>query len=190
MFYFEKGRVLWFQSLFREFTVSYKIRIRLLGHVYHFSLLICYPYSFNFFFSFLFVITWAVAFFCSKQMAPASYGTTLEKVFQQFQVSTKFDWMHISSCNLREKSVNHRSSIKCNLSQTISHLKSNNLNYVDGLYLKYLNISWYCWACCVDTFPFTSINNRKLYLSLNNTAKKYCGSDLKETRLVLKPRKN
>ena len=42
-----KGRVLWFQSLFREFTLTYKIRIRLLSRVYHFSLLICYPYSFN-----------------------------------------------------------------------------------------------------------------------------------------------
>ena len=40
-----KGRVLWFQSLFREFTLTYKIRIRLLSRVYHFSLLICYPYS-------------------------------------------------------------------------------------------------------------------------------------------------
>ena len=41
-----KGRVFWFQSLFREFTQCYKIRNRLLGQVYHFSLLICYPYSF------------------------------------------------------------------------------------------------------------------------------------------------
>ena len=42
----EKGRVLWFQSLFREFTLCCKIRIGLLGEVYHFSLLICYPSSF------------------------------------------------------------------------------------------------------------------------------------------------
>ena len=41
----EKGRVLWFQSLFREFTLCYKIRNRFLSRVYHFSLLICYPYS-------------------------------------------------------------------------------------------------------------------------------------------------
>ena len=33
------------QSLFRKFTLSYKIRIRLLGQVYHLSFLICYPYS-------------------------------------------------------------------------------------------------------------------------------------------------
>ena len=44
--FLEKGRVLWFQSLFSEFTLCYKIRNRLLGQVYHFSLLICYPYSF------------------------------------------------------------------------------------------------------------------------------------------------
>ena len=46
MDFLEKGRVLWFQSLFREFTLCYKIRIRLLGWVCHISLLICYPYSF------------------------------------------------------------------------------------------------------------------------------------------------
>ena len=45
MDFLKKGRVVLFESLFREFTVSYKIRIRLLGQVYHFSLLICYPYS-------------------------------------------------------------------------------------------------------------------------------------------------
>ena len=46
MDFLEKGRVLWFQSLFREFTLCYKIRNRLLGQVYHFSFLIWYPYSF------------------------------------------------------------------------------------------------------------------------------------------------
>ena len=98
--------------------------------------------------------------------------------------------MHISSCSLCEKSVNHRSSIKCNLYQTISHLKCNDLNYVDGLYLKNLNISWYCRACCADIFPFTNINNYKLYLSLNNTGKKYCETYQKEICLVLKPQKS
>ena len=98
--------------------------------------------------------------------------------------------MHISSCSLCEKSVNHRSSIKCNLCQTISHLKCNDLNYVDGLYLKNLNILWYCRACCADILPCTNINNYNLYLSLNNTEKKYCQTYQKETRLILKPQKN
>ena len=89
-----------------------------------------------------------------------------------------------------EKSVNHRSSIKCNLCQKISHLKCNDLNYVDGPYLKNLNISWYFRACCADIFPFTNIKNYNLYLSLNNTGKKYCEADQKETYLVLKPQKN
>ena len=97
--------------------------------------------------------------------------------------------MHISSCNLCEKSVNHTISIKYDLCQTISHLKCNDLNYVDGLYLKNLNISCYCWACCADIFPFTNINNYELYLSLNNTGKK-CETYQKETCLVLKPPKN
>ena len=53
-----------------------------------------------------------------------------------------------------------------------------------------MNISWYCRACCADIFPFTNINNYKLYLSLNNTGKKYCETYQKETCLVLKPQKN
>ena len=98
--------------------------------------------------------------------------------------------MHISLCSLCEKSINHKSSIKCNLCQTKSHLKCNDLNYLDGLYFKNLNISWYCRVCCADIFPFTNINNYKLYLSLNNTGKKYCETYQKETCLVLKPQKN
>ena len=98
--------------------------------------------------------------------------------------------MHISLCSLSEKSINHKSSIKCNLCQTKSHLKCNDLNYLDGLYFKNLNISWYCRVCCADIFPFTNINNYKLYLSLNNTGKKYCETYQKETCLVLKPQKN
>ena len=72
--------------------------------------------------------------------------------------------MNIFSCSLCEKSVNHRSTIKCKLCQTISHLKCNDLNYVDGLYLKNLNISWYCRACCADIFPFRNISNYNLVL--------------------------
>ena len=63
--------------------------------------------------------------------------------------------------------------------QTISDLKFNDLNYVDGLYLKNLNISWYYQAFCADIFPFTNINNYKQYLFLNNTGKKYCETDQK-----------
>ena len=124
-------------------------------------------------------------------MASASYSKTLGKAFQQFQVSTKLlteciIFLHV----VCEKSVNHRSSIKCNLCQTMSHLKCNDLNYVDGLYLKNLNISWYCRACCADIFPFTNINNYKLYFSLKNTEKKYYETYQNETCLVLKPQKN
>ena len=99
--------------------------------------------------------------------------------------------MHnISSCGLCEKPINHRSSIKCSLRQTIIHLKCNDINYVDGLYLKNSNISWYCQACCANIFLFTNINSYKLYLSINNTEKKYCETDQKDTCLVLKPHKN
>ena len=117
-------------------------------------------------------------------MASASYGKTLEKAFEQFQVSfNSIYWcyfifkFYISTVSLTEciflyvvceQSVNHRFSIKCNLCQTISHLKFNDLNYAHGLCLKNLNISWYCRTCCANIFPFTNINNYRLYLSLNN----------------------
>ena len=48
MYFLGKGRVLWFQLLFREFILWSKIRIRLLAQIYCFSLLICYSYSFLF----------------------------------------------------------------------------------------------------------------------------------------------
>ena len=48
----------------------------------------------------------------------------------------------------------------------------------------------YCRACCADIFPFTNIKKYKLYLSINNTGKKHCQTDRKETCLVLKSQKN
>ena len=78
------------------------------------------------------------------------------------------DWLlNIYLCTLCEKSINHRSSIQCNLCQTISHLKCNYLNYVDGLSLMSLNISWYYRACWTEIFKFTNI--KKNYLSIKNT---------------------
>ena len=49
---------------------------------------------------------------------------------------------------------------------------------------------WYCRACSADIFPCANINNYNLYLSLNNTGKKYCETYQKETCLILKPPKN
>ena len=43
---FQWYRVLWFQSLFKEFALFYTIRIKLLGQNYHCSLWICYLHSF------------------------------------------------------------------------------------------------------------------------------------------------
>ena len=62
---------------------------------------------------------------------------------------------------------------KCNFCLAISHLKCNDLNYVDGRCLNNSNISWSCQACCADIFSFTNSNNYKLDFSLNNTVKKY-----------------
>ena len=43
---FQWCRVIWFQSLFKEFALFYTIRIKLLGQNYHCSLGICYLHSF------------------------------------------------------------------------------------------------------------------------------------------------
>ena len=130
----------------------------------------------------------------------------LEKLFSNFRCplnlllilplrlsSTYFHFItdsvhNISSCSLYEKSVNRISYINSNLCQAVSHLKCNNLNYVDGPYLKSLNISCYCWAFCADMFPFTNINSYKLYLPIiimkRNILK------LIKMKHVLKPQKN
>ena len=80
--------------------------------------------------------------------------------------------MHnIYLCNLCETSLNHRSSMKFNLCQTMSHPKCKDLNYIEGRCLDSKNIWWYCRAFCADIFPFTNTNNYRLYLSINNTEK-------------------
>ena len=98
-------------------------------------------YGYLFFLFFYFFIAIAVFFFCfylrcsilySKQIALVSYGKILEKSFSNFKCHSislllhqsicccnfhyVIDWLHnIYLCTLSEKSINHRSSIKCNL---------------------------------------------------------------------------
>ena len=103
MDFFEKGRVLWFQTLFREFNLCYKIRNRLLGQVYHFSLLICYPYS---------LIKWTISSidqrFCLRFLAiffPQYFEN--EKWFEVFF----FFFCWLPKFNLFSISANHISPI-------------------------------------------------------------------------------
>ena len=94
----------------------------------------------------------------------------------------------MSTCSTCGKSVKDRNSIKCNLCLKKVHLKCNYLNYVDFQYVRFSNKRWYCYNCNKDLFPFTAINNFKLYSLLSY--KFYCNSDSNESCLTLKPPKN
>ena len=96
--------------------------------------------------------------------------------------------MDMSACKACGKSVKDRNSIKCNLCLTKVHLKYNYLNYVDSQYIKFSNKTWHCYNCNKDLFPFTAINNFKLYSLLSDTF--YCNSDSNESCLTIKPSKN
>ena len=94
----------------------------------------------------------------------------------------------MSACSTCGKSVKDRSSIKCNLCLTKVHLKCSYLNYVDSQYIKFSNKTWHCYNPMIDLFPFTTINDFKLYFLLSDQF--YCNSDLNESCLTLKPPKN
>ena len=97
--------------------------------------------------------------------------------------------MDMSACNTCEKSVKDRNSIKCNLCLIKVHLKCNYLNYIDSQYIKFSNKTCHCYKCSKDLFPFTTINNFKLYSLLSDRF--YCNSDSDESCLLtLKPPKN
>ena len=96
--------------------------------------------------------------------------------------------MDMSACNTCGKSVKDRNSIKCNLCLIKVHLKCNYLNYVDSQYIKFSNKTWHCYSFSKDLFPFTTINNFKLYSLFSNRF--YCNSDSNESSLTLKPPKS
>ena len=96
--------------------------------------------------------------------------------------------MDISAGNTCGKSVKDINSIKFNLCLTKVHLKCSYLNYVDSQYIKFSNKKWHCYNCIKDLFPFTTINNFKLYSLLSDRF--YCNSDSNESCLTLKPPKN
>ena len=96
--------------------------------------------------------------------------------------------MNMSTYNTCRKSVKDRNSIKCNLCLTKVHRKCNYLNYVDSQYIKFSNKRWPCYSCNKNLFPFTTINNFRLYSLLSDRF--YCNSDSNVSCLTLKPPKN
>ena len=53
---------------------------------------------------------------------------------------------------------------------------------------KLSNKTWHCYNCSKDLFPFTTINNFKLYSLVSDRF--YCNSDSNESCLTLKPPMN
>ena len=80
-----------------------------------------------------------------------------------FYNSQIMDKWTVNACG---KSVQHRNSIKCKLCLTKAYLKCKYLNYVDSQYIQFSNKTWHCCNCSKDLFPFTAINNLKLYFLL------------------------
>ena len=95
--------------------------------------------------------------------------------------------MDMAACNTCRKSAKDINSIKCNLCLTKVHLKCNYLNYADSQYIKFSNKTWHCYNCSKDFFPFTTINNFKLYSLI--IERFCCNSDSNESCLTLKPPK-
>ena len=96
--------------------------------------------------------------------------------------------MDRSACNTCGKSVKDRNYIKYDICLTKLHLKGNYLNYVESQYIKFSNKTWHFYNYNKDLFPFTTINNFKLYSLLSDRF--YCNSDSNESYLTLKPPKN
>ena len=72
---------------------------------------------------------------------------------------------HSNTCPICQKKINLKSSIKCNLCNSISHYKCNKLSFVDSQLLKNDN-DWLCYLCSKDLFPFTDLTEPK-FITVN-----------------------
>ena len=91
-----------------------------------------------------------------------------------------------SVCNTCNKSVSYRNSVECNLRLTQTHFKCNYLNFADGQVTKNANKSWFCLQCSKNIFPFSNINNCKLFYTVNSNDKQFSyHNDLNSTNTCL-----
>ena len=69
------------------------------------------------------------------------------------------------TCNTCNKSVSCQSLTECSLCLTMIYLKCNNLNVADAEVIKNTGSDrfWVCILCSNNLFPFTTINDHKLY---------------------------
>ena len=94
---------------------------------------------------------------------------------------------HSNTCPICQKKINLKSSIKCNLCNSISHYKCNKLSFVDSQLLKNDN-DWLCYLCSKDLFPFTDLTEPK-FITVNACSIKYSVDD-DDSRLILQPSQN
>ena len=94
---------------------------------------------------------------------------------------------HSNICPICQKKINLKSSIKCNLCNSISHYKCNKLSFVDSQLLKNDN-DWLCYLCSKDLFPFTDLTEPK-FITVNACSVKYSVDD-DDSRLILQPSQN
>ena len=69
-------------------------------------------------------------------------------------------------CRIRDKNVHDKDkAVQCDIYEFWSHIKCNNLNYLDYRYLQNCDESWYCIECCSTIFPFNSLSSNKSFLA-------------------------
>ena len=56
-------------------------------------------------------------------------------------------------------------AVQCDLCELWTHIKYNNLNYLDYRYLQNCDESWYCIDCCSTIFPFDFLSSNKNFLA-------------------------
>ena len=73
-------------------------------------------------------------------------------------------------CRICAKNVHGKDkAVQCNLSKLWTHIKCNNLNYLDYRYLQNCHQSCYYIECCSTIIPFNSLSSSKNVLA-------YCAS--------------
>ena len=69
-------------------------------------------------------------------------------------------------CKICAKNVHDKDkAVQCDLCELCIHIKCNNLNYLDYIYLQNCDESWYCIDCCSTVFLFNSLSSNKNFFS-------------------------
>ena len=73
-------------------------------------------------------------------------------------------------CRTCAKNVHDKDkAVQCDLCEHWSHIKCNNLNYLDYRYLQTCNEPLHCIECCSKIFPFNSLCDKNFLACCTNT---------------------